>query len=218
MNNNVACMVDLETLGISHGAPIITIGAVLFDPTRCDSVSYHRAHSFYRRVDLTDALKNSEGADPSTIAWWFGQSDAAIKEVIQPGLSLQAVLKDFITFCTDRRPTKLMSGYPEDLHEWARPTTFWAKSPDFDGKMLEYAFRRFDLPNPFRYDQYRCVRTIQDLAWPNGPGDRPTFDVGTAHNAVDDAVSQTLMVQAGYLKLGLSREPEAVFTNFNAPQ
>ena len=35
--NNCELMVDIESLGIKAGAPVVTIGATLFDPHACDS-------------------------------------------------------------------------------------------------------------------------------------------------------------------------------------
>lgn len=198
-------MIDLETLGTAPTAPVITIGAVLFDPRVTDTVDELRTRGFYRRIDLADAVRNSGGADPDTLAWWFAQSDSAIKALVAPGTgSVRNALKDLMTYCRERNANVLQGmGADPGIALWPKADIMWAKSPDFDGKILEAACDKVQLPRLFTFYAYRCVRTLQDLAWPNGPTARPKFDVGTAHNALDDAISQALTVQAGYQKLGL---------------
>ena len=53
---NIHVMIDLETMGTKHGSPILTIGAVLFDPHEQDNVHSLESRSFLRRVDIADAF------------------------------------------------------------------------------------------------------------------------------------------------------------------
>ena len=68
MNN---LMLDIETLGVSMDAPLISIGAVFFEPLtgKCGD-------EFYRVITLSSALENSF-VDPKTLQWWMIQSDSA---------------------------------------------------------------------------------------------------------------------------------------------
>lgn len=203
--NQVDLMVDLETLGVSYGSPIITIGAVLFDPRRQDTAKYLMDRALLVRVDLEDAVRNSAGADPGTLAWWFRQEDAAIKALVEGDVvHLRKALLDFSDYAVarDGRLDGFRFSHPE-IKRLPPAQILWAKSPDFDAKLLEYAFTQVGLPNPFKYSQYRCVRTIQDLAWPGGTQERPKFDTGVKHDARADAVQQAMTVQAAYLQLGL---------------
>lgn len=193
-------MVDIETLGTRPGCPVVTIGAVLFDPRSCDTVDGMMSRGWLWRVDLKDAVQNSNGVDADTLRWWFGQDPAAIRALVEgESVGLKTALFELSNFCQGATLPKFGGARP-------RATLFWAKSPDFDGKILEDSYARCSLPMPFRFFEYRCVRTVQDLAWPNGPQDRPSFAVGVAHNALVDAVSQALTVQAAYHQLGLSYE------------
>jgi hypothetical protein len=67
---------------------------------------------------------------------------------------------------------------------------------------------------PWNFWSCRSVRTVQDLAWPDGA--RPDFDVkgGVAHDARWDAVTQAMMVQAAMFRLGLSKDQEVKFEKF----
>lgn len=201
-HTNIEVMVDLETLGITPTAPIVTIGAVLFDPRQQNSVEELRERSLLLRVDLADALNHSGGVDPDTLKWWFGQDDAAIKALVDgTRLTLGAALREFTLYCTHR--DKGNEAFPGHA-AMPRACRIWAKSPDFDCKILEHGFSRCRMEMPFKFWQYRCVRTLQDLAWPEGPDSRPKFNVGVAHDARHDAIEQALTVQAGFHQLGLS--------------
>lgn len=73
------------------------------------------------------------------------------------------------------------------------PQRVWAKDPDFDVVILRNAFAQIGEMFPFKFWETRSVRTITELAYPDG--DPPPIGVGVAHNAKDDAIRQALMVQ-----------------------
>jgi exodeoxyribonuclease VIII len=199
-------MIDLETLGTRAGAPVITIGAVLFDPLATDTVEGLLSRSFYRAISITEAVNNSDGVAGDTLEWWFRQSDEAIKALVaDPIYSTSQALEAFYHYAESRGMGWTAEFFPEHPH-LPKVGRVWAKSPDFDCKMMESLWRRFPkwYAWPYRYNQYRCVRTLMDLAWPSGPGGRPIFDVGAKHDARVDAVEQALTVQAGHRALGLS--------------
>ena len=196
-------MVDLETLGTNDAAPIISIGAVLFDPQGDDTFTKLHAQSFLRTVDIEDAIKVCGPASGSTIKWWFGKSDAAIKRLLGDVVYLSDALKDLWEYTHART-----SRQPAWLTSMPLPTRIWAKDPDFDCKILQHACAQLKIKYPFEYHIQRSVRTAQDLAFPNG--ELPTFtaDGGEAavhHDARDDAIMQALMIQACYKSLGLAR-------------
>lgn len=80
--NGLHLMVDLETLGTDQSAPILSIGAVLFDPQVRDTFQTLHERSFLRLVDVEDAVRVCGPADGGTIKWWFTQTDAAIKRLV----------------------------------------------------------------------------------------------------------------------------------------
>lgn len=80
-------------------------------------------------------------------------------------------------------------------------TRVWAKSPDFDCSILAHACAEQGVIWPFRFWEGRCVRTIMELAYPEG--DFPRMDMeGPKHDALADAKLQALEVQHAYHVLG----------------
>lgn len=71
-------------------------------------------------------------------------------------------------------------------------TRIWAKPPSFDLVLLEAAFQRCSINIPWHYRTPRDCRTLFDITGAKQP------DVGTAHNALDDAKSQALGVIEAY--------------------
>lgn len=184
--NTCHLMVDIETLATHAAAPILAIGAVLFDPTQASSFEALHAQAFAVTIDPADAVNTCGPVDGATLKWWFSQEDAAIKRLV----SSQAVsVKNALT----------------DLWAYSRsqtPTHIWAKSPDFDCAILQSACKAVQIRYPFPFYKQRCVRTAVDLAFPNG--DAPKLAGGVKHDARDDAVTQALLVQLCYAELGLS--------------
>ena len=186
---NRAAMIDLETTDTKESAAIISIGALIFDPYHLDTTKTIHRYSFYEVIDMTTCMAAGLTSSADTIKWWSEQSDEARiaynKAITGDGAPLNHVLNRLRRFFEGNAP----------------PTTVWARSPDFDCKILEHACKKTEERFPFSFWQYRCCRTIGDLAWPNG--DAPTLRTGTAHNAFDDCVTQALMVQQGHMRLGL---------------
>lgn len=196
MRNHIEAMVDLETLGTKDGSPIITIGACLFNPYIQNTYEALLPYSINIKIDMEDAVKNSEGIDPSTVKWWFGQKDEAIKALITGEMvNLRTALTQLFAFLTSRTTGE------SHIRLLPVPERIWAKSPDFDCKMLQYACERTNQIYPFKYFNQRCVRTIVDAAWPDGEDARPVFKTGVHHDARDDAINQALMVQAAHRAL-----------------
>lgn len=203
---NAEVMVDIETMGVAPGCPVITIGAVIFNPM--ESETYHAMikRAFLVKVDVEDAVDQSNGVEGSTLKWWLAQEDGAIKALLAPdAVPLKMALTDFYDYCKSRG-LGYTKKFFEDHHHWPTACKIWAKSPDFDCKILEAACKSVKVNFPFRFYEYRCVRTIQDLAWPDG--DRPRFGAGEGvlHDARHDAVIQALMVQSAYRTLGITAE------------
>ena len=73
----VHVMVDLETMGKKHNAPIVAIGAVVFDPAT-GSIG----ESFYKVVCLESSVNWGAVIDPSTVIWWLKQSSEARSAIV----------------------------------------------------------------------------------------------------------------------------------------
>lgn len=178
--NNV--MIDLETLGTAPGAPILSIGAVKFDPaTGALGQELHIA------VTLQSGVLAGMAIEPDTLAWWLGEKQAAARADLigMSAVPLALALEEFAHWLT------------HDEHEFsvATPPLVWAKGADFDFPILATAFRLVDQPVPWKYWNVRCCRTLFKIA-----EQTHRFKVepvpGTAHCALDDAKHQAQQVMA----------------------
>lgn len=214
-HNNMELMMDLETLGVDMGAPVVTIGACLFDPYSCDSGEALMKRSMLVRVDISDAIKYADKVDGSTVRWWFEQKDAAIKALVGDDcVPVQEAMTLLTRFCNERGAF-VNKVFFDGLSELPKACRFWAKDPDFDMRLMQHYYDHPDLDGsqPWKFYECRSVRTVQDLAWPDG--DRPQFDVpGIAHDARWDAVTQALTVQAAMYRLNLSKDQDVEFKKF----
>lgn len=215
--NNMELMMDVESLGTVMGSPVVTIGACLFDPYSCDAGEALMARSMLVRIDISDAVKYSEGVDGSTLRWWFEQKDEAIKALVGDDcISMQEALIKLERFCLERGAF-VDKEFFDGLSALPKANRFWAKDPDFDMRLMQHFYDHPQLGGakmPWRFWECRSVRTVQDLAWPEG--DKPDFEVsgGVAHDARWDAVTQAMMVQAAMHRLGLSKDQDVEFDRF----
>lgn len=174
-----ALMVDLETMDTGHNAAILTIGACMFDPLGADTEESLRETSFYRVISLKDNTNNGRSIGADTVMWWLGQSQEAQTALLEASQdSLRGALSAFYNW----------------IATWApKPTNVWAKDPDFDVSILQDAFNSLNILWPFAFYEARSVRTCIEDAYPCG--EPPRIGVGTAHNALDDAIRQALQIQ-----------------------
>ena len=167
----INAMIDLETLGKVPGCPIVSIGAVEFDPATGEL-----GRQFYERVDLDGHVTGT--ADASTIKWWLKQSEEARNALTAPGG----------VYHTE----ELLSAF----HQWL-PTDVkvWGNGATFDISILEHAYRAAGWQDiPWAHWNVRDCRTVADL----GKQISVTRDQcprhGVHHNALDDAIYQAQWV------------------------
>lgn len=179
-------MIDLETLGTSSKAPVISIGACYFDET---GVKQH----FYAVLDIKQQIDSGlRKVDADTIKWWMGQEGAA-KKVFQEELGVQAIeglqpveyyytennrhsLEEFSRFCF--------------LHEDIKP---WGNGSTFDITILESLLEDYNLLPPWKFYNIRDMRTFKEYVYDGSETKRE----GTHHNALDDAIYQAEVVVEG---------------------
>lgn len=167
-------MIDLETLATTADAVIMSIGAVRFD---MDGTVYPA--TFYASVSVDSNLERGRKISESTLIWWMGQSPEAQRVFNEPKTPLASAL--------------------QELAEWVErggtPVEIWSNGASFDIPMLEHAYTQHDLAVPWPHWASRCVRTYKNL-----PGANDIVAgikiVGTAHNALDDAIHQARQVIA----------------------
>lgn len=158
-------MVDLETLGNNSHSVILSIGAVSFDDTGI-------GEEFYVNVDPQSCVNHGLQIDVSTVMWWMKQSDDARKALYK---SDTAILVDALTEFT------LFMRRNDAAYVWGNGATF-------DNVILSNAYKVVGLDTPWKFYNDRCYRTLKNLF----PTVEQPADIGTAHNALDDARWQAL--------------------------
>lgn len=178
-------MVDLETLGTQPGSVILSIGAVLFDPTKAVDDCFGPELYCVLGRPTCEAVGLTVSED--TLRWWVVQSDEARKVLNQ---SLDP--KESINL------TKGLQQLKEFIPEGAK---VWSNGANFDQPLLDVAYNRCEIALPWKYWNSRCYRTIVAL-YPNEKDIRPA--TVCAHNALEDAKWQAKHLVNIARKLGLT--------------
>ncbi|EFH7822248.1 exonuclease [Escherichia coli] len=173
-------MIDLETMGKNPDAPIISIGAIFFDPQTGDM-----GPEFSKTIDLETA---GGVIDRDTIKWWLKQSREAQSAIMTDEIPLDDALLQLREFIDENSGEFFVQ--------------VWGNGANFDNTILRRSYERQGIPCPWRYYNDRDVRTIVEL------GKAIDFDPRTAipfegerHNALDDARYQAKYVSVIWQKL-----------------
>ncbi|WP_448158607.1 3'-5' exoribonuclease domain-containing protein [Escherichia coli] len=173
-------MIDLETMGKNPDAPIISIGAIFFDPQTGDM-----GPEFSKTIDLDTA---GGVIDRDVIKWWLKQSREAQSAIMTDEIPLDDALLQLREFIDENSGEFFVQ--------------VWGNEANFDNVILRRSYERQGIPCPWRYCNDRDVRTIVEL------GKAIDFDARTAipfegerHNALDDARYQAKYVSAIWQKL-----------------
>ncbi|HBI7890195.1 exodeoxyribonuclease VIII [Escherichia marmotae] len=173
-------MIDLETMGKNPDAPIISIGAIFFDPQTGDM-----GPEFSKTIDL----ETTGGViDRDTIKWWLKQSREAQSALLTDEIPLDDALLQLREFIDENSGEFFVQ--------------VWGNGANFDNVILRRSYERQGIPCPWSYYNDRDVRTIVEL------GKAIDFDArmdipfeGLRHNALDDARHQAKYVSAIWQKL-----------------
>jgi exodeoxyribonuclease VIII len=180
---NAEFMLDLETMDTERDAAVTSIGACVFDPFNSTSTPDDlRKDSYFCTVSLEDNVRLGRTMSPSTVVWWMQQADGARLAMLQNNRSLLEAISGLRRWIQER---------PQRL------TGVWAKGPSFDCVIIKSAFKSVREMWPMKYWEENCVRTIERSGFPNYD-DKPQWRIGDHHNALDDAITQALMVQRCY--------------------
>ncbi|HEH7441018.1 TPA: 3'-5' exoribonuclease [Escherichia coli] len=173
-------MIDLETMGKNPDAPIISIGAIFFDPQTGDM-----GPEFSKTIDLETA---GGVIDRDTIKWWLKQSREAQSAIMTDEIPLDDALLQLREFIDENSGEFFVQ--------------VWGNGANFENTILRRSYERQGIPCPWRYYNDRDVRTIVEL------GKAIDFDARTAipfegerHNALDDARYQAKYVSVIWQKL-----------------
>ncbi|EDL52594.1 ATP-dependent 26S proteasome regulatory subunit [Vibrio mediterranei AK1] len=173
-------MIDLETMGNSSNAAIVSIGAVVFDPE-----TGILGADFEEVVSLNSSAFYSD-IDAPTVTWWLSQNDEAraifLKET--PKSSLRDALTEFNQWLSDLGDKKELC--------------LWGNGAGFDNVILNNAFKACRIQPNFMHWNDLDVRTIvkmgKDILGIDPKSDLPRE--GVHHSALDDARFQARYVSA----------------------
>lgn len=173
-------MIDLETLGTTPDAVVLSLGAVVFDP-----YSSVQGPTFY--VEFTNFLERQTDQgrtiNPNTVLWWMQQNQGA-REVFQPR-------ETDVTRCSPLFGASAFSAFVKENG----CDRVWAKDPDFDVVILRSFFNSINRGEafPFKYNAGRSVRTVMDM-----PFAKHRASPAVAHNALADAIQQATDIQGAF--------------------
>lgn len=165
--------IDIETLGTSGRAYILSIGIAQFEIETGEIGETYHAH--------VRANPNDFDIDIDTIMWWMKQSDEARKYIFEG---------DRWKLC-------------EELQELAyalkgKGAKVWGNGATFDISIMENAYNVSGIEIPWKHWDVRDMRTIVDIASMHGFKKDSVEFTGTPHNALDDAIHQARIITAAY--------------------
>ncbi|CAU96885.1 3'-5' exoribonuclease [Escherichia coli] len=173
-------MIDLETMGKNPDAPIISIGAIFFDPQTGDM-----GPEFSKTIDLETA---GGVIDRDTIKWWLKQSREAQSAIMTDEIPLDDALLQLREFIDENSGEFFVQ--------------VWGDGATFDNVILRRSYERQGIPCPWRYTNDRDVRTMVALGLVMDFDARTTIPFeGERHNALNDARYQAKYVSAIWQKL-----------------
>lgn len=172
-------MIDLETLGTSHDAVILSIGAVKFDPNTIDLIA---EDSFYCGVDPVSCQELGLKIEARTVLWWLDPERAESRKALLDDslVDLPSVLDGFASwYGVDSLPT-------------------WSNGANFDIPIMQHAFKAIGREAPWRFYDEWCYRTLKGLKQ-----SMPMEQRGIGHHALDDATAQAFHVKMLVNALGI---------------
>lgn len=174
-------MVDIEAFGKKADSPVVSIGAVFFDPSTGNTGS-----EFYKVISLESAMACGGVPDASTIIFWLKASPEARSEL---------VMDDAIPL--DDALLQLNEFIAESAANGTEYVQVWGNGATYDNVLLEASYDRTGIPCPWKFWNNRDVRTVVELGKAVGcePRNEIPFD-GEPHKAISDALHQVKYVSA----------------------
>lgn len=189
--------IDLETLGNTFDAAILSVGACQFNRHTGEIGVTYVAH-----IKLDDALQSGH-VNGDTLAWWMLQPDQARDQfAFTQRVSMFHALSGLSKFVAETNP--------------GVDVPVWGNGPIFDISALENAYRRALSGKPaWNFWNVRDMRTLLDVAWQVALFDKKTVPfAGTPHNALDDAVHQAKVMARAFDAINKSTGHRTL-TNYN---
>lgn len=162
-------MIDLETMGTSCIAGIMSIGAVKFKLTGEVETLCHIG------VDLQSCSDAHMDIDANTVLWWLGQSKENQDRLLAiPKYNLKVAIE------------KLFNSF-NGLNKYT--TCVWSHGSNFDTVIIENACKLLRTQAWWKYSNIRDTRTVFDVMGYN-------YKAKGGHDALEDAINQAEAVIA----------------------
>lgn len=166
-------MIDIETLDNTPSAVILSIGACKFDTESGEILD-----KFYVNVDPRDCKQYGLTIGQSTVDWWKKQDKAIIEGMKVDQKPLKEALADFNSFAKG-------------------VSKFWSHGATFDFPIMANAYTKTGTPEPWKFWNCLCSRTVMTIANVNM---REHRDPSKHHNALEDCIIQaTVLVKTLYI-------------------
>ncbi|UDV13639.1 exonuclease [Enterobacter hormaechei] len=179
-------MVDIESMGEKPDAPIVSIGAVFFDPA-----SGQTGPVFYKVISLESAMEWGGVPDASTILFWLKETSEARSEIVMDhAIPLDDALLQFKDFIA------------ENAANGKDTVQVWGNGATFENVLLENSYARTGITCPWKFWNNRDVRTVVELG--KAVGCEPRYEIpfdGEPHKAISDALHQVKYVSAIWQRL-----------------
>ncbi|WP_165311002.1 3'-5' exoribonuclease domain-containing protein [Vibrio ziniensis] len=179
--------IDLETLDTEKTAKILSIGIVPWNWG--EQVSFQelceREASLYIKIDMS-SFPDSFTESQSTVRWWNEQGQQA-RHVLEPSSELDTHIEEAL-HRINHHLVKYVSPLQKDGGQ------IFCRGYDFDGGILEHAFKQCLITRPWLYNRFRCIRTVIDTLAKtrNGYVIEHNPEGFIKHHALHDAAKDTL--------------------------
>jgi hypothetical protein len=176
-------MLDIETLGSTPGAPILSIGIVDFHPANFAQGAefFGRSlHSLKVHVSLESCLAAGLEISAATLKWWMFQPEQARRDAFDRA-DLEVPLAEACL-----KVNEFISGMGDDIR-------IWSHGAPFDPPILDAAMRAVGVKPKWNFRRLRDTRTIFDLVGIDY--------AGVHHEPILDCTAQAEAVSAAILTL-----------------
>lgn len=206
-------MIDLETLGNTHDAPVIQIGAVWF------SRDGRLGPELKMTIDF-DSACTKRRVDGGTVAWWMRQDEEARKSVLGGKMRTKDALDLLAFFLSGRNDlsanlekNRIRAGLGDSTTRYEPPSRdpkIWSVGFN-DAGQLESLYRLYRITCPFKFYLTRDCRTIEEVSPISRLEAADGYNDGTHHDALSDARYQVKWLTAMLKLIDRSDPPEPEF-------
>lgn len=188
------CMIDIETLGTGNKAVVTSIGAVVFDLKKQQTVEQILDNGYFDvHIKVQEQIELGRKMTASTVLWWMDQSVDARIELIKNQASacgVKQVVKDFKQWCHIKEVESI-----------------WGNGNMFDNSIVRDLFEDVKASYPVHFARdfdFRTLKYLVNLKYPGWEIPYPKETV--AHVGYIDAACQAYAAQRIWDKLANDHE------------